>query len=518
MCARVPLHAVPLAFVVEGSSVAAAGGVVMKSELKSLAAWLSLIGLAGCATSPSERNGPQPFAVTPTPGRVSPGASPAAKHSTGMVLAGYTAADTAGGKQDEKLQKPRPLPGDKAGPKEVVSPPTELSLSELINMTVERNPRLAQVGWAVEAARGRAIQAGLYPNPTFSVTGEDLGDRTGPGGIWSVPFFSQEIVTGNKLALSKAAALKEVDQATLRVVAERYRLFTDVRQNYYEVVVLQRRAEVLGQLVGLAEKSVENANKLLKAAEGSELDVVQLEVDLERYRAELDATNKAMPAAFRRLAASVGVEDLAYTKVVGDLESPLPDYDLERLRAYVLGIHPELRSAQIGVERAQLVLKRATVEPIPNVTIGAGYERQNENKSNDWRLIASMPVPLWNRNQGNIFAAKAQVGEAVNEVGRVQNDLVGRLAAAFTTYTAASKRAEKYKTAILPKAEQSYQLSLKAYRGGQFEYLRVLQAQRAVAEARLEYLRSLGEAWRAASDLAGLMLEDQWPAVPRPEK
>lgn len=437
----------------------------MTKKLMPVAAWFTLLGLVGCTTDSPERSGHPPFAVSPPPGRGHPAASPAtAKSASGVVPAGYTSGGPPSGKTGEKL----PAQRDQADAKSAKPPPSELTLPDLINMTVGRNPRLAQVGWAVETARGRAIQAGLYPNPTLNVTGDELGDRTGPGGIWTAPYFSQEIVTGNKLALSKAAALKEVDQAALRVVAERYRLFTDVRQNYYEVVTLQRRADILGQLIGLSEKSVENANKLLKAAEGSELDVLQLEVDLERYKADLEATNKSLPAAFRRLAASVGVDDLPYTKVAGDLESPLPDYELERLRAYVLGIHPDLRSAQIGVERAQLVLKRATVEPIPNVTLGTGYVRQNQNKSNDWTITASMPVPLWNRNQGNVFAAKAQIGEAVNEVGRVQNDLVGRLAASYTTFAAASKRAEKYKAAILPKAEQSYQLSLKAYRGGQF--------------------------------------------------
>ncbi|MBY0459651.1 MAG: TolC family protein, partial [Gemmataceae bacterium] len=487
-----------------------------------VAAWFTLIGLAGCATDSPERYGHRPFDVPQPPGRVKVGASPtAANPASGVVPAAYTSgdppADKVGGKFDMdggKLPSPKSVTGDKSGPKPATAVQPELSLADLINMTVERNPRLAQVGWAVETARGRAIQAGLYPNPTLSVTGDELGDRTGPGGIWTAPYFSQEIVTGNKLALSKAAALKEVDQAALRVVAERYRLFTDVRQNYYEVVTLQRRADILGQLVGLADKSVENANKLLKAKEGSELDVVQLEVDLERYKADLEATKKALPAAFRRLAASVGVEDLPYTKVGGDLESPLPEYELERVRTYILGIHPDLRSAQIGVERAQLVVKRATVEPIPNVTLGTGYVRQNQNKSDDWVIAASIPVPLWNRNQGNILAAKAQVGEALNEVGRVQNDLVGRLAAAYTTFAAASQRAGKYKTAILPKAEQSYKLALMGQKGGEFEYLRVLQAQRAVAEARLEYLRSLGEAWRAASEIAGFMLEDQWPPAP----
>jgi len=478
----------------------------VRDDLTAVVLGVAGLLLAGCST-------PHRFAETPGPVSAEtprPVPDVAARPTGSVVQAGYIANDHDNG---ETLPLPKKEPAG-TSPAKVNLP--AIGLPELIGMAVDRNPRLAQVAWATETARGRAIQAGLYPNPTLDVRGDELGDRTGPGGIWTAPYFSQEIVTGNKLGLSKAAALKEVDQATLTVMSERYSIFTNVRQNFFEVVTLQRRAAILGELIGLAEKSVENANKLLKAKEGSELDVVQLEVDLERYRADLEATNKTLPAAYRRLVASVGVNDLPYTSVVGDLDTALPDYDLDRLRIYVLGVHPDVRSAQIGVERAQLVLKRATVEPIPNVTVGTGYIRQNQNKSNDWVIAASMPVPLWNRNQGNIFAAKAQVGEAINEVGRVENDLVNRLASSFATYAAARKRAEKYKATILPKAEQSYQLSLKAYQGGQFEYLRVLQAQRAVAEARLEYVRSLGEMWRAGSDLAGLMLEDQWPLRPVP--
>ncbi len=461
----------------------------MRAKMTAAFAASSLI-LNGCSTPPRSS-----VLTVPTPIALQPASS--APPTGSVVQASYTA-----NAQNDAIAPPAHATYPVVG------------LPELIGMAVERNPRLAQVGWAVETARGRAAQAGLYPNPTVSMTGDELGDRTGPGGIWTTPMVSQEVVTANKLSLSKAATLKEVDQAMLAVITERYRLFTEVRQNFFEVVVLQRRAEVLGELVGLAEKSVDNANKLLKAKEVSDLDVVQLEVDLERYRADLDATKKSVPAAYRRLAASVGFKDLPYAPVVNDLETNLPDYDLDRVRSYVVGVHPEIRSAQIGVERAQLVLRRAEVEPIPNLTVSTGYTRQNQNRSDDWNIGVGLPVPLWNRNQGNIHAAKAQVGEAVNAVGRVENDLVGRLAASFAAYTAAKKRAERYKSAILPKAEQSYQLSLKAYQGGQFEYLRVLQAQRAVAEARLEHLRSLSEAWRAASEIAGFMLEDQWPPPP----
>ena len=399
------------------------------------------------------------------------------------------------------------------GPSESIVVSEVTSLPELVNLTVENHPRLAEVSWAVNAARGQAVQAGLYPNPSVDLTGNELGDRTGPGGIWSL-FASQEIVTANKLELSEAAKLKEVDQASLTVVSERYRLLTDVRQAFFEALTLQRRAEILTNLVQLAEESVSNANELMKAKEAAELDVVQLEVDLERYRTDLQATRQALPGVYQKLAASVGRHDLPISKLVGDLETQLPDYDLNEVRWYVLGIHPEIRSAQIGVEQARLELCRAEVEPIPNVTVGAGYTHQSQNRSEDWDIGVSLPIPVWNKNQGNILTAQSRVHRAANQVGVIENEIATRLSAAFATYSAARERSERYKTAILPKAERTYELSRKAYQGGQFEYLRVLQAQRAVAETNLEYIRSLGEMWQAASQIAGLMLEDQWPLTP----
>ena len=130
----------------------------------------------------------------------------------------------------------------------------------------------------------------------------------------------------------------------------------------------------------------------------------------------------------------------------------------------------------------------------------------------------SAPVPVWNRNQGNIRAARAELGEAIQDVGRAENELAERVATAHRTYSSALKLAEMYRTDILPKAEETYRLSREAFKGGQFEYLRVIQAQRSVAEARLESVRALGEAWKAAAELSALLLEERWPGPPDPAR
>ncbi|MCS7045080.1 MAG: TolC family protein [Gemmataceae bacterium] len=391
---------------------------------------------------------------------------------------------------------------------------SSLTLAELLRLTVARHPRLAQAELAIEAARGRALQAGLYPNPSIEFRGDELGDRTGTAGILTLPGVTQEIVTANKLGLSRAAALRGVDQATLALVSERYARFTAVRQAYYEYLTVKERLAVLEQLVKVGEMIVAAAVKLREAKQDvTQLDIIQLEIELERFRAERDAARRELPAVQRKLAAAVGLSRLPGGNVVGALEPLPPDYDLEQARRFVIEYHPDVRAAQLGVEQAELILKRAQVEAVPNVTVGAAYIRQYQNKSHDAGVSISLPVPVWNRNQGNVQTAQAQLGEAVQQVRRVEIDLTDRLAAAFAAYAPARQRAERYRTVVVPKAREAFELARKAYQGGQLEYLRVLRAERDLAETTLDYVRSLGEAWRAASEIAGLLLEEDWPAT-----
>ncbi|MGE3809033.1 MAG: TolC family protein, partial [Gemmataceae bacterium] len=197
-----------------------------------------------------------------------------------------------------------------------------LGLNDLIQLTLEQNPRLGEAAFAIDVFRGRAIQAGLYPNPTVEVKLDELGDVTGPAGVNSLPAVSQEIVTAGKLRLSRSAAMRQVDQATLALLAERFARFSAVRQGYFDVLTLQRRITILQELVKLAEESVERTDSLFKAKQVARLDVVQLEIELERFRADLEATQRELPAAYRRLAASVGVQNLPYAPILGSLEIP----------------------------------------------------------------------------------------------------------------------------------------------------------------------------------------------------
>jgi cobalt-zinc-cadmium efflux system outer membrane protein len=167
---------------------------------RSFAAWaralaVGVIGVGGCAHPPVAESDPQ--AVLP------------------HALDRRTAANDRDGKQ---AARPKVIPAAQAEPAVL---PVQPGLDDLVALAVARNPRLAKATFAIDAARGRHIQAGLYPNPDLALNWDEIGDRTGHGGIVTLPKLSQTLVTGRKLSLAQAVAATEIDQATLALMGER---------------------------------------------------------------------------------------------------------------------------------------------------------------------------------------------------------------------------------------------------------------------------------------------------------
>ncbi len=394
-----------------------------------------------------------------------------------------------------------------------------LSINDLVDRSLEQHPGLQQLAFQIDAMRGRAEQAGLAPNPTLMFAGEELGGPRGSSGIQSLPFITQEVVTSGKLRLSRATLLCEVDQATLNWLAARYTQMARVRRGYFEILAAQRRVEILADLEKVAEKSLATARGLQAALEIAELDVIQFRVERNRYRAEAQAAREELRASFRRVAAQAGIADLEIVAVEDLFSLPDPEYDYESARDIVIASHPQLRAAQVGVSRAQWAWRRANVEPIPNLTVGAGYQRNNVDDANQWMFQLSMPLPVLNRNQGNRRAALAEVDAATSQIAAAENELVAQLATSVGEFDAARRRVREYRTEILPDAERALELATTAFQGGEFQYLRVLQAQRTLGETQLEFIRALAAMWQAAADLSGLLLEESWPhAEPIPNR
>lgn len=413
----------------------------------------------------------------------------------------------------ESLRQPQrtvsPIPPESIGPgreDDVLN----MSLDDVTLILYQNNPAIREANLQADAARGRAWQASMYPNPTMGSQGPQLaGDQSQYNA-----FMAQDLVTKGKIRLDSAAAERAARQAELRAIRVRFDSLTTVRQRFYTALVAQRRVEMLQAMVGIAQAAYDVSQRLLKAEVGTRGDVLLLQIELTRAEAELRNALTLAETTKRQLAAATGVIDLPISRLKGSLKEPLPDYELIAVQQGVLARNATARSAEVEIGRTQFVLRRAQVEPFPNVNFMGGYQYQAPGAGapvNQGIYQVQMIIPLWNRNQGNIRAAEANVSAAVAQYGRVNNELANEAAAAFGRYRTAHQLAERYERTILPSAEELQDISSQLYKQGQIDFIRYLNAQRALLDANLAYLLAQESRWSAAAEVAGLLQSERFP-------
>jgi outer membrane protein, heavy metal efflux system len=189
----------------------------------------------------------------------------------------------------------------------------------------------------------------------------------------------------------------------------------------------------------------------------------------------------------------------------------LPDFDDPRVREQLLIGSSLVESARAEIVRTQFLLQRAEVEVIPNLILNSGYQWTVGAPHSQALVGLYFNVPIWDRNQGNIRAAGANVRQSVAQLSAVQNDLLRQLAYALGRYRAAQKTVEFYESSILPDAQRTLDLAQKGYRGGQIDFLRMLATQRTVFDANLEYVAALQDRLTAATAIAGLLQLERFP-------
>ncbi len=387
-----------------------------------------------------------------------------------------------------------------------------LNLAYFENMALANNPTLVQANAGIQAARGRRLQAGLYPNPEAGYIASEIGDE-GEAGQQGA-FVAQEFVRGQKLGLSQQVATEEVRQGVQELEAQRLRVLTDTRQAFYSLLVAQESVRISAEVATIADQAVNASSDLLEAQETGRVDLLQAQVELESARISLTNATARHLASWRRLTAITGLPGLAPSRAVGDLHGPIQELAWEEALGTVLSSSPELAAARAGVSRSRWALRRARAEPIPNVDVQSSVQYDYATGDTIAGVQVGLPLPLFNRNQGGIREAYADVIAAGAEVGRVELALQERLALVFEQYSRAKNQVEKYSSEILPNAKRSLELVSLGYQGGEYNFLTLLTAQRTFTQANLAYLSALDEMWSSAIEIDGLLLVDSLQSSP----
>jgi len=393
--------------------------------------------------------------------------------------------------------------------------PGALSLEDLERIALESNPTLVQADMAVQAASGTYLQAGLYPNPTVGYLADEIGNE-GRAGLQG-GFVTQQIITGGKLRLGRAVASHEVAQARYAQQIQERRVLNDVRAAYYEALLAQRMVDVNDQLVRIGDEGVTTAEKLRGAEEVSRGDVLQARIEAETARLKLVEARNALGAAWRRLVAVLGRPDMEPVPLVGQIQKDLPAVDWQQALHRLWSESPELAQARAGVERAQCELARQWAMRVPNLGVGTAVKHDSASRYTVADVEVSLPLPLFERNQGRILRAQADLAAARQEVRRIELSLYDRLAGTFAQYGTSRRRVEVYASTLLPHAKEALDLVRAGYRVGESEYVSVLTAQRTYFQVNLEHLRDLRELWVRWVELDGLLLRGGLEEVKRPK-
>ncbi len=396
----------------------------------------------------------------------------------------------------------------------ICAQPAALTLADLEQLALERNPTLAQAQSEIAAAQGRARQAGRWPNPSIGYTAEEVSRsptiRGGEHGF----FVEQMIPLGGKLAASRAIFDRATDEAAARHEAQRLRVLNAVRTLFYEALVAARRADVRDGLAGLSREAVEVSRQLANVGAADQTDLLAAQIEAQQAEVALVEARNDERRIWRQLAHVVADPTLSAQPLAGDASSGPPVVDYDRSLARLLRDSPQLKVARAGVESARATVVRARKEPIPDLFVRGGprYNRELLDPGPapvGWEFFADVGVriPLWDRNQGAVAAAEADLTRAHAEVTRVELSLRSRLAELFERISTAASRAASYREAIVPKAEEAHRLFLARFEERAAAYPQVLIAQRTLFQVTEEYLEALADGWRAAVLIEGLVLE-----------
>lgn len=387
----------------------------------------------------------------------------------------------------------------------------------------QRNPTLRQGEAGIRAAQARAQQARLYPNPTIGYSGDEI--RGGESGGGKQGFFvEQTIVTGGKLSRAREVFRKETRLAEIEAEEQKIRVETAVKIAFYRVLAAQELSEARADLARIAMESLDTERRLQNTGQADETEVLTAELDARRMRLSARMMENTLREEWRTLASVLGQPELPLQIVSGDLERGWPELDEQQVEA-VATQSPATRIATSIAEHANALLARAQREKLPDIIARAGLDYNHESLNNpllttgwQWNAQLAVELPLFNRNQGNIAAARSDMERAEAEKQRVALTLRERASSAFDEYANARLTAEEYRDSILPLAKKSYSLMFDRYGEMLAAFPRVIETKRRLFELQSEYIASLETVWSTGLSLQGFLLTDGLEAPAQPSE
>jgi cobalt-zinc-cadmium efflux system outer membrane protein len=372
-----------------------------------------------------------------------------------------------------------------------------LSLDAAIALALKAHPSLRAAAHDVAAQEGALAQAGALPNPELELLreGERADTRTTTAQL-AIPF-----ELGGKRAARIDAARQDGRLAALELAALRTQLRADTAAAFHEVVAATERRRMAQELAELAASAADATQRRVEAGKSSPVDATRARVAHAGARIDLVQAERELESARIRLAALWGGDPRTLeVQVPATLELPRA-VPLEQLLAR-LEEAPDLQRARLRIGQREALARVEQSRRMPDVNLIVGTRREGRDERNQAVVGVSLPLPLFNRNQGAVREALRRVDQARDEREAEQLRVRAELSQAHARLSAALEEATLIASDILPGAEQAYRAARRGFEAGKFGFLDVLDAQRTLFQSKNQYLNAVAESRRAQADIA----------------
>ncbi|WP_346297198.1 TolC family protein [Rhodopseudomonas sp. P1] len=382
-----------------------------------------------------------------------------------------------------------------------------LTMGNALQRALNASPRLTAAERDVGIARGQRIQSGALINPEISYEQDNSfgsGAYRGTRSAESTLQISQMFELWGKRDARIAAGQAGLDAASIGRQAVRLEVLSETAIAFVTVLGLQRRIQILDEQIAAIDAITPLLQRRVEAGASSVAETGRAEVASALVKADRERTRSALATARRELAILMGDTAPKFAAVSGRLEAIGKPPAFQSVIA-AIDANPQLvRWKAVYAQRnAELLLAR--LKPYPDVTVAAGWRRYNETGDNAVRLSVSVPIPLFDQNQGNILSAQESLSKTAAERQANRNTLIVIAGRAYDSLQGSLRELAILRDTAIPKARDAATAISEGYGQGRYSLLEVLDAQGSVAQARLREQEAQQNFHVAVATIEGLV-------------
>lgn len=382
-----------------------------------------------------------------------------------------------------------------------------ISLAVAIASTLENNPDLATFDAEQRIAEANLITARTRPNPNLESEIEDVlgsGDYQGfNSAIYNIGV-SQLIETGRKRHWRTEVAKAEMRMQELQFNAVRRKLISETGKRYIDVLTAQEIEKNTRENHKIAGDAYITITRQIEEGRGSAIDSGQALLGKNEALLALETAKRESTLARHRLSAMWAEPNPKFSAVSGRLLTPKDTLPSVKALNQSIDNHPAMLLAGSGVCVAKIQLTREESTKKPDITLGLGYRRDGSVDDNAVVLGLSFPIPIFDKNEGGIARAGAEIVRSEALVSQTRIQLEMQIAEANAKLTTAKSEYDLVSGDMLSAARDHYNKLTDAYRLGRVQYLNLLEARRASTAITKQKIEALGRYHSARVELESL--------------